>query len=143
MNRTETKNTVINFISRIWNEQKFEEIDNLLHVDFIDHSLPVSLPPNKDGLKRWISGTGQSFEHKTTIEEQVTEGNKAIIIIRMDLTHIGRWRDIEPTGIKVSAVGYRYFVMEEGKIKEHFGLIDGNAIENQLRQAAAGCKIQE
>lgn len=91
----------------------------------------------------WITGTGMSFDHRTVIEDQVTEGDKSMIKFRMFLKHIGKWRGIAPTSLELSTVGYRYFKLDEGKISEHWALLDGNSIENQLKESALGCKIQE
>ena len=138
-----TKDIAINFIERIWNKQLFEELDHYLHTEFHDHSLPPSLPTTCEGTRQWILLTSKSFEHETVIEEQVTEGDKTILRIRMHLKHIGPWRDIEATGISLSTTGYRYFLIKDQKIIEHRALIDGNAIENQLKETFRGCKVPE
>ena len=138
---TNNKETVNNFIEDIWNQNQFDKIDNYLHPAFYDHSLPPSFPPDKEGLKRWITGTGKAFEHRTIIEEMVTEKNKVMLKIKMRLKHIGKWRDIEPTATEVFAAGYRYLKLADNKIIEHWALIDGNAIENQLKAANRGCKM--
>jgi predicted ester cyclase len=61
--------------------------------------------------------------------------------IKMRLKHIGPWRDIAPTGIELHVIGYRHFKIKDGRIIEHWALIDGQAIENQLKKAAHGCNI--
>ena len=139
------KNSILvqDFIEKIWNNRTFERLDDFLHPDFKDYSLPEVLSPNKEGTKKWITNTSASFEHNTIIEEQVSEADKVIIKIRMDLKHIGVWRNIEPTGIVLHSIGYRYFKLRDEKIIEHWGLIDGTAIENQLKNASHGCKIAE
>jgi predicted ester cyclase len=114
-----------------------------MHVDFKDHSLPTHFPEGKEGTLQWIQQTGLSFEHFTQIEEIVSEDNKVMMKIRMELKHIGTWRDIAPTGFSITTIGYRYFKLKEGKILEHWALIDGNSIENQLKSSAHGCKIQK
>lgn len=138
----ENKVIVTNFIEKIWNRELFEEIGQFLSPDFTDHSLPPNLPANTDGMKLWIIGTGKSFEHKTIIEEMVCEGDKVMLRVKMQLKHIGVWRGIEPTHFEISTAGYRYYKLANGKIIEHWGLIDGNAIENQLQEATKGCKIR-
>jgi predicted SnoaL-like aldol condensation-catalyzing enzyme len=140
---SENKSIVTNFIEEIWNQTQFAKIDNYMSANFIDHSLPSTLPANKDGMKLWIIGTGKSFEHKTIIDDIVCEDDKVMLKIRMQLKHIGVWRGIEPTHFEISTVGYRYYKLAKGKIVEHWSLLDGNSIENQLREAAHGCKIQE
>jgi len=137
-----TQQLVVAYIRNIWNERRFEMLKDYIHPDFTDHSLPPGLPPDVHGLEQWIQLTGQSFEHVTHIDEQVTEPGRSILKIRMQLRHIGEWRSIAPTGREVTAVGYRCFRLEEGRIIEHWALIDGNAIENQLRGAEEGCKVQ-
>jgi predicted SnoaL-like aldol condensation-catalyzing enzyme len=127
---------VSNFIEEIWN-------DNYISNNFIDHSLPTTLSADKEGMKLWIIGTGKSFEHKTIIEDIICEDNKVMLKIKMQMKHIGVWRNIEPTFFEISTVGYRYYKLTDEKIIEHWGLIDGNSIENQLKEAQHNCKIQE
>lgn len=142
MNST-NKSIVTNFIEEIWNQNQFEKIDNYISTGFIDHSLPPAFPANKEGMILWIIGTGKSFEHKTIIEDLVCEGNKVMLKMRMQLKHTGVWRGIEPTLLEISTVGYRYYKIADGKISEHWSLLDGNSIENQLKECQHGCKIQE
>lgn len=132
---------VQDFINQVWNDKAFEKLDNLLHADFKDYSLAPMLPKGKEGTKKWVINTGLSFEHHTIIEEQVTEGDKSMVKIKMKLKHTGTWRDIEPTGLDLQTTGYRYFKIKDGKIIEHWAMIDGQAIENQLKEASHGCKI--
>lgn len=131
------------FIEEIWNKRNFEKLEEFIHADFKDHSLPPTLPTNKEGLVKWITATSASFEHQTFIEEHVSENEKCMIKLRMQLKHIGTWREIAPIGLAITAVGYRFFKISSGKITEHWGLIDGQAIENQVKNAGHGCKIAE
>lgn len=57
----------------------------------------------------------------------------------MILKHIGSWRDIKPTGINLHTTGYRCFKLKDGKIIEHWALIDGQSIENQLKETSHSC----
>lgn len=136
------KTIVTNYIAHIWNQQQFQRMGEFLHDSFTDHSLPTALPTGKEGVIQWITGTSRSFDHTTFIEEMVCEGNKVMIKIRMQLKHTGTWRGIAPTGVTISAIGYRYFEIHDQKITGHWGLIDGNAIEQQLQESSHGCKIQ-
>jgi predicted ester cyclase len=134
---------VSEFIEQIWNQRNFDRLAEFMHPDFKDYSLPAALPANTEGMKQWILNTGMSFEHHTIIEDQVTEGNKSIVKIKMIMKHIGRWRDFDATGIEVTTAGYRFYILQDGKIIEHRALIDGQAIENQLLHVSRGCKIAE
>jgi len=139
---SENKSIVMGFINEIWNQRQFEKIDNYVSTNFIDHSLPPNLPLDKHGMKDWIIATGHSFEHETIVDEIVGEDDKVMLKITMRLKHIGSWRGIEPTHFEISTIGYRYYKLANGKICEHWSLLDGNSIENQLKEAQHGCKIQ-
>lgn len=132
---------VTDFIEHIWNKRDFDKLDDFLHANFKDHSLLPTLSADKEGLKKWVIGTGISFEHSTLIEDHVTEGDKCIIKIRMNLKHIGNWRNIEATGVELHTTGYRHFKLKDDKIIEHWASIDGQKIENELTKASHGCKV--
>jgi predicted SnoaL-like aldol condensation-catalyzing enzyme len=142
--RDHTRQLIANFIEDIWNQQQLNKIERYLHPDYMDHSLPAPLTPDRAGLSKWIQATNQSFSHRTLIEDQVTEGNKSIIKIKMMMTHIGTWRGIEPTGAQVSTVGYRFYRLMDNKIVEHWAEINGNMLESQLmHQGGVGCGIPQ
>lgn len=129
------------FMEQVWNKRAFSTMSELLHHEFQDYSLPPTLPGGAEGTRIWIENTGLSFEHHSTIDEQVTEGDKSVVKINMKLKHIGVWRNIEPTGMALNVTGYRLFYIKDEKIIAHWALIDGQAIENQLKEASHGCKI--
>lgn len=131
------------FIATIWNNRDVEELDRFLHPAYADYSLPPFLTPDATGLKNWILATSASFEHTTIIEDQVSEKHTSILRISMVMKHIGGWRDIPATGRTVTVRGYRQFRVADGKIIGHWGLVDGTALENQLKDTAHGCQVPE
>lgn len=128
----EQKDFIGHYIATIWNLGDTSRLEQFLHPDYVDHSLPPALPGNATGLKQWIALTHESFHPETIIEEQVAEPGKCIIKVTMRMKHIGLWRGISPTGLTVSIPGYRCFRLQDNRIAEHWGLIDGNALERKL-----------
>ncbi len=135
------KEIVAAFIEQVWNTGNTSAADQFLSDNYVDHSLPSALPANAEGIIRWIAATGKSFQHRTVIEDIVAEGDKVMARVTMHLKHIGTWREIEPTDIELTTEGYRQFQIKEGKILAHWALIDGNTIENLLKNASGGCKV--
>lgn len=128
------------FIEQVWNQEKFQCLPDFLDTEFKDHALPASFPYNQEGLKQWVITTGHAFKHQTTINELVCENNTCIAKITMHCIHIGTWRNIEATGQAVQVTGYRHFRLKNGKITDHWALIDGQTLENKLLQISHGCK---
>lgn len=129
---------VQNFIEEIWNNQAFDKLDSFLHPDYKDHTLLPMLPPGREGTQQWIMATGASFHHHTVIESLVSEAGQCMVRIKTRLKHIGTWRGIGATGVECVAMGFRQFILKDGKIIAHWGLIDGLAIETRLQQALQG-----
>jgi predicted SnoaL-like aldol condensation-catalyzing enzyme len=138
-----TANIVKQFIEEVWNARVPQHLEELLHPDFVDHSLPDGLEPDAEGLKKWIALTSASFEHRTEIEDQVTEGDKSVIRVTMHLKHIGVWRGMAATGKEVTTRGYRTYRVKDGKIIEHWALIDGSLLESKLREVEHGCAVRK
>ncbi|WP_143310562.1 ester cyclase [Chitinophaga vietnamensis] len=143
MNTTANKALVRQFMQQVWNESDTSRLETFLHPAFRDHSLPAPLPPDADGLRQWVAINKSSFRSNTEIVDAVAEADKVILKIKMILEHTGIWRGIPATGKTVSTVGYRSFRLEDGRIAEHWALIDGNALEQALRGESHGCKIAE
>lgn len=142
--RTATE-TVAKYLDTVWNRRDFERMDEFLHPDFVDHSLPSALPTSKVGTQKWIEMTGVSFEHKTRVDVIVNEGPWVAVKLRMELKHIGTWREWDATFAEIETVGYRFFRVQGQKILEHWALLDAGGIETQLKDAVScslGCKVQ-
>ncbi|GAB3976278.1 ester cyclase [Spirosoma terrae] len=144
MDINQINQVAIRFIEEVWNQQRFDKLDDYLHTAYVDHSLPTVLSPDRLGLVRWIQATSQSFVHRTSVEDQVSEGNKTILKVKMSMTHIGSWRGIDPTGAQVMTEGYRFYRFQDGKIIEHWAEINGSQLESQLKQLGlTGCKMPD
>jgi predicted SnoaL-like aldol condensation-catalyzing enzyme len=124
---------VARFIDQAWNKGAIPD----LHPSFVDHSLPPGVPDTQ----AWIALTSASFDHQTIIEDHVTEGDKCVVRITFRVRHIAPWRGIPATGMLAETRGYRMFRVQDGKVAEHWALIDGQALEAQLRGAAMGCVV--
>jgi predicted SnoaL-like aldol condensation-catalyzing enzyme len=135
------RNLVAAFIEEIWNQQHFQQAGHYLHADFKDHSLPPHFPAGPAGTIRWIQALGESFVHKTEVEDVVAQSDKVVLKIKLHLKHVGQWRDIDPTGAEVITAGYRLFRVERNKIIEQWALIDGESIEKSLKELPRSCML--
>ncbi|RKD17999.1 hypothetical protein BCY91_16275 [Pelobium manganitolerans] len=132
---------IINFINDFWNKQSFANATIYLCDDYRDFSLPKSLGNDVKATIKWIEMTSEAFSHFTHIEDVLADKNRAMVKVKLQLRHIGLWRGIESTGTSLTVNGFRYFKINDGKIAEHWGLIDGNAIEAQLTAIQNGCAV--
>ncbi len=132
MSNQSNKNLVSEFMTEIWNKRHLNLLDDFLHESYRDDSLPDGFPPNQAGLRSWIQSNSQSFDHLTAIESMVAEDDMVAIRISFQVKHIGLWRGLSPSGRSAKVKGFRFFRLGDGKIIQHWAMIDGNALHAQL-----------
>lgn len=137
------KKVVHEYIQTIWNQRKIESIDRFIADDYVDHSFVPAVPPTKNGLKFWIRNISEAFEHVTTIESIVAEGDEVAIRLSFAARHIGKWRNIEATNRKVKVKGFRVFKLRESKIIAHWALLDGESLQSALTDKEHGCTLPD
>lgn len=137
------KTIVIDFIEKIWNQKDFDTLSKFLATDYYDHSLPNGMPQNTKGLSLWIQMTSSAFEHHTSIQEILCEGNSVFIRIKMKLKHVGPWRGHAPTGVTIETSGYRLFRLKEEKIVEQWALLDADSITEAITGASHRCTLPQ
>lgn len=141
MTITTNKTLISEFIRQVWNERKLELLDRFIHADYRDHSFIPSVPGNKEGLVQWIGAVSASFDHQTVIESLVAENDMVAAHILFRVKQVGRWRNVEPSGKAAEVKGFRHFRMKDGKIMEHWALLDGEALQTALTNTTHGCTV--
>ncbi len=92
-----------------------EEVANKGNLDLVDEIFGryVSHQPDghteqrgPEGVKRFIGGFRNAFpDFRSTIEDQIAEGDKVATRWTMRGTHQGEFRGIAPTGNKITVTG--------------------------------------
>ena len=141
MSVTSNKTLVSEFIRQVWNERKLEALDQFIHTEYHDHSFIPTLPTNKEGLLHWIGAVSASFDHQTIIVSLVAENDMVAAQILFRGKQVGKWRNIAATGKEAEVKGFRHFRIKDGKIAEHWALLDGEALQTALSHTAHGCAV--
>ncbi len=98
----EEKNKAIarRYIEDLWNKKNLDEIDKLVSDDFVNHSSPPGMTPDREGLKQFISFSGAAFpDGHYTIEDMVAEEDKVMIMVHSEvLIAVSLW--VYPVPVK-------------------------------------------
>ena len=128
----ETAAIVRGFIEEFWNAADPEAAERYLSADFVDHDNHTPLA-GIAAMQQWLKQTSASFDHHTVIEDQVTEGDRSVLRLTFKVVQRGEFRGVLAPGKSAETRGYRAFRVKDGKIVEHWGLLDGNALVEQLK----------
>ncbi len=84
-------------------------------------------------LKDHIAATEVGFpEYVLEPVEMIAEGDKVAVKIRLEGTHLGPFNGIPATGRKVDMLIHLTYQIRDGKIVDHWMLVDGMEMMQQL-----------
>jgi len=108
--------------------------------DFVEHEELPGLPPTKAGTIQYFRMLLAAFPDVHMVPEDViASGDKAVARVRVTGTHKGAFMGIPATGkrVDVKLVDITRFD-DEGRAREHWGVVDQLAMMQQLGAMPAG-----
>lgn len=127
------------FYSEVFNQGKFEVIDELLADDFVEHEQLPDMPTDKEAPRVFIGAMREAFpDVHVTVEDMVVEDNTVAVRSRMSGTHKGEFMGIPPTGNKFDIQAMDVIRYRNGKVTAHWGVTDSMTMMQQLGVIDAG-----
>jgi steroid delta-isomerase-like uncharacterized protein len=112
----------------------------LLSDDFIEHEEIPGLAPSKDGVKTFFRMQIAAFpDLRLAVEDVVADGPKVVARVRYTGTQQGEFQGMPATGKAVDVQLIDIFAFaDDGRVREHWGVIDLMAMMQQLGFVPAG-----
>jgi steroid delta-isomerase-like uncharacterized protein len=116
------------------NGGKLELFDELLAEDVVEHEELPGFSSDRDGVKQFFEMLTGAFDgFKMDVEGIVADGDMASARVTMHGTHSGEFMGIPASGKTVAVPVADFFrVNDDGKVAEHWGVIDNLAMMQQL-----------
>jgi steroid delta-isomerase-like uncharacterized protein len=108
--------------------------------DFVEHEETPGLAPTKDGVKAFFQMQLGAFpDMRMDVEDVVASGHKVVARVRYTGTHRGEFMGMPATGKSVDVQLIDMFRFDEdGRVREHWGVMDALAMMQQLGLVPAG-----
>jgi steroid delta-isomerase-like uncharacterized protein len=133
MSLADNKILVQRCFDELINKGNFALLEELVHPDYVDYTLPPGWPTDRAGLRQQIAYFRSAFpDLQVTVEEMVAEGDTVAERQTMRGTHQGEFFGIPPTGRQVTMTGSHFFRVAEGKLLEHRANNDDLGLLQQL-----------
>jgi steroid delta-isomerase-like uncharacterized protein len=108
-------------------------LDEIFAESFVNHSSPPPLPPTREGVKMFFGAMHASFSGlHVTVEDQVAEGDKVVTRKTYHGTHTGDFFGIPATGRTISFEVIDILRFQDGKITDHWNVVDRLGLMQQL-----------
>lgn len=125
-------------IMRRFNEEYIAKLDpkafdEIIAPDFHNHSTPEGVPSGPDGVRAYFEMLHAAFPDLTVeIYDLIAEGDKVMTRKAFHGTHQGPLMGIPPTGKRVVINVIDVVVIRDGRLSEHWNVVDQLGMLQQL-----------
>jgi predicted ester cyclase len=108
--------------------------------NFVEHEQTPGLEPTKEGVKQFFRMQLAAFpDLHMTAEDVFASGNNVVARVRYTGTNRGDFMNMKPTGKRVDVQLIDMFLVgDDGRIREHWGVMDALAMMQQLGAVPQG-----
>ena len=131
---TETNLTLVRrFVEEVQTRHNLAAVDDYMSPDFVDHSAPPGLPADREGVKMQFTMFFTALpDLQAIIHDQVADEHKVVTRKTLRGTHQGDLMGIPPTGKTVDIEVIDILAVKDGKITDHWNLVDQLGLLKQL-----------
>jgi steroid delta-isomerase-like uncharacterized protein len=133
MTPDEHKAIIRRYVDTVFNQKQLDRADETVASDFVDHAaLPGQAAGLAGAVQKWTMFHAAVPDLRITIEDMVAEGEKVAVRRSYRGTHQGPLFGVPATGRPIEIGGLSIFRIVDGKIAEHWELLDRLALLQQL-----------
>ena len=133
MDTEHNKALVRQVVEELQNQHHLDAVDALFAADFVDHSVPPGLPPDRQGVKMQFAMFFHAFpDLHVQIHNQVAEGDLVVTRKTFYGTHQGDLMGIPPSGRSVAFDVIDFLRVRDGKIIGHWNVVDQLGLMRQI-----------
>ena len=130
----QNKVTMQRIYEEVWNQGKFEVLDEVVSSDYVGHlPTPPGAPSGREGLRWLIQMYRTAFpDIHVQVADQFAEGEKVLTRITIQGTHQGQFMGIAPTNKKIEVGALVVTRFKDGQNVEGWAELDRLGLMQQL-----------
>ncbi len=134
MSVEQNKEITRRFAEEVFNRGNVGVMDELMAPNFVEHEeMPPGTPNTREGAIQLFNMLHSAFpDFKATIHDIIAEGDKVVINMTWTGTQKGEFMGMPPSGKHITVPVIDILRFANGKITEHWGLMDSMAMMQQL-----------
>ena len=130
---TEQNKAVANRVPLEFNKKNLAILDEVVAPNAVEHAAPPGMPPTIESTKQSVQALLAAFpDLKYSIDDAIAEGDKVVQRITAHGTMKGEFMGMPATGKQASWTEIHIVRLTNGKIVEHWGIVDSLGMMEQL-----------
>jgi steroid delta-isomerase-like uncharacterized protein len=127
------------FVKEVQNDGNIDAAGKYIAEDYVEHSPMPGTPSGLDGAKSIFSMIRAGLpDHDAVIHDQVVEGDKVVTRKSFNGTHKGEFLGVPATGKPVTIDVIDIVRVNNGKIVEHWNIVDVMSVMHQIGALPGG-----
>jgi steroid delta-isomerase-like uncharacterized protein len=127
-----SKEVARRYYETVLNDGDVGALDDLAVADYEEHDPLPGQGTGRAGLEDRVRMLRSAFAPHFTIEDMIAEGDRVVVRWRNDGTHVGEFMGMPATGGTFSIAGVDIHRIRDGKLAEHWHVVDQLAMLQQL-----------
>ncbi|MDQ2934197.1 MAG: ester cyclase [Chloroflexota bacterium] len=108
----------------VLNGRNLDLLDELAASDYVEHNPLPGQGTGIDGIRDRYTMLFNAFDFHFTIDDVISEGDKVVLRWTQSGTHVGAILGMPPTGRSFRISGIEIWRVENGKLAEHWDVVD-------------------
>jgi steroid delta-isomerase-like uncharacterized protein len=127
-----TKDVARRYYDAVLNRGDVDLLDELATSEYIEHDPLPGQGTGRQGLKDRVTAIATAFGQTFTIEDVIAESDRVVVRWTGSGKHVGEFMGIPPTGRSFTIAGIDIHRIEDGRIAEHWHVVDQLSLMQQL-----------
>jgi steroid delta-isomerase-like uncharacterized protein len=130
---TETNKALVRrFYDEVLNSRRVEMIDELAMTEYVEHNPLPGQRDGRNGLRDRVTMLLDGVAPTFTVEDVIAEADRVAVRWTNTATHVGTFLGIPPTGRSCGIAGIDIYRLADGRMAEHWDVVDLLAMFQQL-----------
>ena len=122
------------FVEVLQRDGDLDRVEEFIHPDAVDHSLPPGLPDGPEGARAVLGAIRAAFpDHDAEIVHVIAEGDLVATYKTFTGTNTGEFFGMPPTGKRATIRVMDFVRYRDGMIVEHWNVVDLAGLQAQLQ----------
>jgi steroid delta-isomerase-like uncharacterized protein len=122
---TETNKTLARRVfEEVLNGRNLDLLDELAVPDYVEHNPLPGQGTGIDGIRDRYTMLFNAFDFRFIVDDVIAEADKVVLRWTHTGTHVGAFLGMPPTGRSYRTTGIEIWRVENGKLAEHWDVVD-------------------
>jgi steroid delta-isomerase-like uncharacterized protein len=121
---SDNKRTIRRYYEEVFNQGRLEVLDEIVVPNHVEHNPLPGQTQGLEGIKQRVAMLRAAFNPQFTLEDVLAEGDKVVVRWSNRGTHLADFFGVPATGRTVVVSGIDIHQLRDGKMSEHWDVVD-------------------